>query len=129
MTQRRDHAYLERHGLSGNNLLYDLRAEEEAMRKALAERASDEHTAETLVKQGALRATLIVFQQGGRMDDHQADGPLTVQVLRGDVMFRSQDRETEMHEGMMVTMEAHARHSVEALSEASILVTVAFTDD
>lgn len=117
--------YADTHTMAGDVLLFDLQEEEEALRPGTGA-ASNGLTAKTLFKQGALRATLVSFEKDGRMDDHQASGPVSVQVLKGTVMLSVDGRESQLVEGALVTIGAHVRHSVQALDPAAILVTVAF---
>ena len=44
-------------------------------------------SARTLVKEGALRVTIIGLAAGGTMPEHSANGPISIQLLQGDVTF------------------------------------------
>jgi hypothetical protein len=71
--------------LSGDVLVLDLGEE----RRRLESAATDEGTrgARTLLKEGPLRVTLVVLAPGGSIAEHQAQGPITVQPLKGELRF------------------------------------------
>lgn len=93
-------------------------------------------TARTLVKDGPLRVTLIALAAGGEIAEHHADGPVTVQVLRGTLRMAVQaegDAGAEpavwlLEEGDLLSLEAGVRHAVATLGGGVFLLTVAVAD-
>lgn len=71
-----------------------------------------------------LRQTLIALVAGERLDDHENPGEATVQVLQGRVRLATGDTFSEGTAGHILVV-PDARHSLEALEDAGILLTVA----
>ncbi|PVY39463.1 cupin domain-containing protein [Pontibacter virosus] len=78
----------------------------------------------TVLKSETLRILLNVMQAGTEIKPHQAPGPISVQVMEGRIRFNTQEESMELAIGQMLTLPAHVRHSVEALEEATFLLTV-----
>jgi hypothetical protein len=71
---------------SGPVLFHRLSRDELTLDAALLE----EHgrTARTLMKEGPLRLTLMGLAPGGVLPGHATAGPVSIHMLRGDVVFR-----------------------------------------
>jgi quercetin dioxygenase-like cupin family protein len=82
-------------------------------------------SARTLVKGDSLRATLAAMPAGARLSPHRADGPITVQVLEGRIRFRTDSREEVLAAGAWLSLPEGTTHSLEAIEDCAILVTVA----
>ena len=67
------HTYLKTHRLSGDILEFMLPAEEAALRERAAG-AKAGRAAKTLVKEGALRLTLVALNKGIVLQAHQVEG-------------------------------------------------------
>jgi quercetin dioxygenase-like cupin family protein len=79
----------------------------------------------TLNQERALRLVLMLLGQGTKMPEHQAAGPLTLQVLSGLVALRTGGRTAEIRAGELIALEAVIEHEVEALEESACLLTLA----
>jgi quercetin dioxygenase-like cupin family protein len=79
----------------------------------------------TLNQERALRLVLMLLGQGTKMPEHQAAGPLTLQVLSGSVALRTGGRTAEIRAGELIALEAAIEHEVEALEESACLLTLA----
>ena len=95
---------------------------EEHIDDALLERAG--RSGRTLVKDGPLRVTLVALAPGGSLASHSAAGPITVQVLSGEVRLLVGADEWLMSTGEMLALAADVEHSVESDSGGSFLLTV-----
>jgi quercetin dioxygenase-like cupin family protein len=73
-----------------------------------------------------LRQTLIGLTAGAALDEHESPGAATLQVLSGRVVLRAGTDETELSAGMHVGI-PDSRHSLAALEDSAILLTVAKT--
>lgn len=71
----------------------------------------------------ALRQTLIVLQEGQELAAHESPGESTLLVLKGRVRVSADDGSQEGAEGDLIPL-PRARHSVEALGDAVMLLSV-----
>ena len=81
---------------------------------ALLERSG--RNARTLVKQGPLWVTLVRVGAGGRITPHRAAGPITVQVLDGDIRFHAAGRDHRLSAGDLLVLDAGVEHDVNSES-------------
>lgn len=71
-----------------------------------------------------LRHALIALRSGAELSEHNSPGEATLIVLRGRIRLRSGDEAQEAGEGDFLVIPP-ARHSVEALEDAVIVLSVA----
>jgi quercetin dioxygenase-like cupin family protein len=81
----------------------------------------------TLVKEPDLRIVLMALRAGGRMEKHHASGPISVQVLEGQVRMRLPDRDVEIPAGRLLALEPKIPHDVEAMEDSAFLLTIGRT--
>lgn len=109
--------------LSGDALRFDLEEERGRVNdSALLERHG--RNARTLVKDGPLRLTLVMVRKGGQIATHQADGPITVHVLDGDIRFRVAGQEHRLTPGDLLAVAAGLEHDVASDAGGTFLLTV-----
>lgn len=80
--------------------------------------------ARTLVKEGPLRVTLVMVRAGGTIAAHHVAGPITAQVLRGDIQFRVSGREHRLVAGDLLAVPGGAEHEVTSDAGGTFLLTV-----
>ncbi|MGE5595312.1 MAG: cupin domain-containing protein [Hyphomicrobiales bacterium] len=118
-----DSSYQRAHRLAAPVLAFTLDREAEGLieraRSATAGRA-----AETLVKDGAVRLTLIAMTGGTTIDSHTAPGPITIHALRGSLRVRHGDSATTVPAGSLIAIEAGLVHHVQATEESAFLLTL-----
>ena len=73
-----------------------------------------------------LRQTLLALTAGTTLTEHENPGEATVQVLRGRVRLPSGDPSWDGRAGDLILIPP-ARHSLEALEDSAVLLTVAKT--
>ena len=111
--------------LSGAALQLSLADEIREVRSQLA--AGGERTARTIVKDGPLRVTLVGLGAAGTMRPHKADGPITVQVLEGEIEFEVEGERRTLAVGSLFALEAGLTHSVMSREGGVFLLTVVST--
>ena len=72
----------------------------------------------------SLRQTVLALTADHGMDEHEANGEATLQVLKGSVRLRWGSESVELAEGDVVDI-PDARHALDALTDAAVLLTVA----
>ena len=91
-----------------------------------ASRASSGRSAHTVYggHEHVLRQTLIALRSGSQLDEHQNPGEATLQVLQGRVTLTAGDDAWNGLPGDLITI-PDDRHSLEALEDSAVLLTVA----
>ena len=116
------HTYLRTHDLAAEHMLLDL-GEAVTELHGRGGRAQDRGSV-TLVKQGGMSLVLTHLHAGGTLQEHSAPGPATVQILDGRVRVRIGDETVEAPAGRLIAFDAGIRHSVEALEDSALLLTL-----
>ncbi|KAA9156917.1 hypothetical protein FPZ12_026220 [Amycolatopsis acidicola] len=98
-----------------------------ALAAELLEQARTQHarrTARTVVSSTSMRATVIALAEGAQLAEHDAPAAATVHVLTGRVRLHTEDREWMLEGGELVQVPPQ-RHGLDALTDATVLLTVA----
>ena len=92
---------------------------------AIAREASSGRSAHTIHggHDQVLRQTLIALAAGQGLDEHESPGEATLQVLQGRVALVAGDARAEGETGDLLPI-PDERHSLEALEDAVVLLTV-----
>lgn len=77
-----------------------------------------------LFKTDQLEAIRIVLPAGAEHPQRAANGEITVQCLEGSVLFHAMGKTLSMKAGEMLYLKSCEPHSVEAIEDASLLVTM-----
>jgi quercetin dioxygenase-like cupin family protein len=109
--------------LSGRVLVHDLAAEGAHVLDATS-LARSGRNARTVLKDGALRVTLIAVEKGAEIPPHSAEGPITIQPLRGRIRFQAGGEEYLVGPGELLSAPAGLEHSVVAEEQALFLLTI-----
>ena len=80
--------------------------------------------ARTLLKEGPLRVTLVMVRAGGTIAKHHSAGPITVQVLEGDIRFSAAGQEHHLKSGDLLAVAAGVEHDVASERGGTFLLTL-----
>lgn len=93
------------------------------------------HAARTILRANDLRVVLIAIRRGAHIAEHVARATAAIQVVSGRVRFRlprlarqHEDRFEELAPGRLLAMEGGIAHTVEALDDSALLVTLGRRD-
>ncbi len=80
----------------------------------------------TVLKTDTLRVVLMALKAGARLHEHHADGRLVLHVLEGEIELEVGNSKPRLSAGMLVSLEAMVPHSVAAIGDAVLLLTIAW---
>jgi quercetin dioxygenase-like cupin family protein len=72
-----------------------------------------------------LNVVLLTMRSGDRVEEHLAPGPISLVIREGRIRFTAEGEAIEAGPERVLTCDAKVRHTVEALSDAVCLLTVA----
>jgi quercetin dioxygenase-like cupin family protein len=108
--------------ITGPVLFHRLSRDELTLDRSLIEQHG--RTARTLVKEGALRLTMMGLAAGGVLPEHSAQGPVSIHVLGGDVRFTAAGVEHPLSAGDVLVFASGVRHAARSTSGCIFLLTV-----
>ena len=101
--------------------LAELRQEEAYARSGRAGR--------TLAKSGRLRVVLLAVADGVVIGTHQADSPMTLQVVEGGLRWRDAGGEHELRQGELLFFDPGKAEDIRATAASALLLTLSAIDD
>ena len=78
----------------------------------------------TLIKSARLEVIRLVLPAAKEIPPHKVSGEITVQCLEGRVAFKALGQTQELEAGQMLYLAGEDEHSLQALEDASVLVTI-----
>jgi len=84
------------------------------------------HYAKTLFKKEDFRTVLIAMEPKARMNEHHADGTLSLQALKGEIQVSVRGKSQDLSEGSLLTLSASIPHEVEAVTDSAFLLTISW---
>lgn len=94
------------------------------MLRAEAHAAVAGHRQITMFRNGPVTLVVFVFATAGHLNEHKADGVVTIQVLAGRLAVDVGDQTHELGAGQLVALGPGVPHTVRALSPSEMLLTV-----
>jgi len=83
-----------------------------------------EQVTRSLFKSEQLEAVRLVMPAGKVIAEHSAPGEITVHCLEGRVAFTAEGATHELGAGELLYLKARQPHSLKAIEDASVLVTL-----
>lgn len=77
-----------------------------------------------LVKVAEQRVVLEALRHGTHLSTHQVSGPVTVQVLLGEVRLEAEGEILYLRTGQVLYLPSSIAHSVEAMKDSALLITI-----
>src|SRR5688500_13471933 len=114
--------------LSGPVLAYDL-AEQNAARRSEEPYQRSGCAGRTLAKNGRFRLVITTMANGNEIGTHQADSPMTLQVVQGAMTFRSNGQEYTMTAGQVRFFGPGEAHDIRATEDSALLLTLSAVGD
>ena len=111
-----------KHAVSGPELTFSLTEEMASLKSEL--RNAPSRSAKTLIKEGPVTVTLIGVNPGGSLHAHKAAGPITVQVLEGEVEFAVGETSRALGAGTLLALDRGITHAVHSAHGGIFLLTV-----
>ncbi|MBV9774973.1 MAG: cupin domain-containing protein [Gemmatimonadetes bacterium] len=114
--------------LAGPMMTFDLREQIREMREEEAYQRSG-RAGRTLAKSGRFRLILTAMAEGNEIGTHQADSPMTLQVVEGHIRYRADDQEHELGEGQLLFFGPGDAHDIRATRQTALLITISAVGD
>lgn len=83
------------------------------------------HRAEILVKSETLRVVLVTALSQGKLHDHSAPGPITIQVLEGKFTLTIEGEDRLMNTSEIAIVSPGVPHAVVCEEDGAFLLTIA----
>lgn len=80
-----------------------------------------------LVKTSDMEVIRMVISKGKKIPDHSVSGKISVQCLEGHTLFGVGSEMRELKEGDWLYLDGDQTHSLEAVTDSVLLVTILFT--
>jgi len=114
--------------LAGPLLTFDLASAIQQLRSEESYERSG-RAGRTLAKAGRMRLVLVAMDEGNIIGTHQADSPLTIQVLQGELRFRAEGGEHQLSEGLLLFFGPGDAHDIRAMRPSALLITISAIGD
>ncbi len=79
----------------------------------------------TLLKTQGLRVVLVALHAGTVIPPHRAEGPITVQLLEGQLVFNAGSKGVTLAPGQLLALQPGIAHGLQAKGECAFLLTIA----
>jgi len=101
----------------------DVAAEIARLKGEPAWTSGDRHGS-SLVKGDGINVALMMLKKGAKLQEHHTRAPVTVQVIDGRINFIANGKTQVVTRGMIVALDRAIEHSVEAVEESALVLTV-----
>lgn len=108
---------------AGSEHLFNLAASAESLRLE-DQPARDGHRQITLVHEGGVSVVLFVFESGGRLSNHSADGLVLIQAIAGMLQVTTPLGTHTVPTGSLLVLAPGVMHDVTARRASQMLLTI-----
>lgn len=108
--------------LNGNLPVHHLSEDQRMIDQALL--AQHGRSARTLVKEGPLRLTMMALAPNGNLPAHSAQGPVSIHVTEGSVVFTAEGSDYSLETGDVLVFAAGVEHSAVSVTGTVFLLTI-----
>ena len=108
--------------IAGNVLVQHLTDDEMLVDRSLV--ALHGRSARTLIKEGPLRVTVIALAANGNLPAHSTTGPISIQLLEGDITFTAAGKEYPLAPRDLLVVAGGVEHSARSAAGGAFLLTV-----
>jgi quercetin dioxygenase-like cupin family protein len=117
------HPHNENFLAQGGLVAVDIRAEIARLKSEAAWTGGDRHGS-SLVKGDGINVALMMLKKGAKLQQHHTRAPITVQVIEGRINLIAKGKTQLATAGMIVALDRAIEHSVEAVEESALVLTV-----
>jgi quercetin dioxygenase-like cupin family protein len=117
------HPHQENFLAQGGQVSVDIKAEIARLKSEPAWSDNDRHGS-SLVKGDGINVALMMLKKGAKMQEHHTRAPITVQVIEGKINFVAKGKSQVATAGMLIALDRAIEHSVEAVEESALVLTV-----
>ncbi|MGA9721891.1 MAG: hypothetical protein WBQ86_05525 [Candidatus Binatus sp.] len=122
-THQARHPHNENFLAQGGLVAVDIKAEIARLKSEPAWASGDRHGS-SLVKGDGINVALMMLKKGAKLQEHHTRAPITLNVIEGRINFIAKGKTQLATAGTMVALDRAIEHSVEALEESAIVLTV-----
>ena len=84
--------------------------------------------AKTIVKTHEMELARLVFPAGGEFPNHKVSGPVVIHCLKGEIEFTAMGATRILTPGQLLYLMPDEPHSLRAITNAVVLLTIIFKD-
>ena len=101
----------------------DIGAEITRLKSEPAWASGDRHGL-SLVKGDGINVALMLLKKGAKLQEHHTKAPITVYLVEGRINFIAGDKPRPLTPGMLLALDRAIAHSIEALEDSALILTV-----
>jgi quercetin dioxygenase-like cupin family protein len=113
----------------GDSLLrFDISQEIEELRRKDSWDRETGRSSKTLAKHPDFRIVLVLMKAHTQMNQHRAEGRISIQQLLGTITVRLPDQKVNLSAGELLVLDRGVLHDLEALKESAFLLTISWSN-
>jgi quercetin dioxygenase-like cupin family protein len=86
-------------------------------------------SSKTLAKHSDFRVVLVLMKVNTQMNQHQAEGRISIQQLFGRILVRLPHQQVTLSSGELLVLDGAVLHDIEAKEESAFLLTISWRND